>query len=147
MSRDYAERKIRESLSTSGGNETRARQKIIAWAMEDARLLQELVAPHLTGIVAHAINRTLAMKDKPARALPPAPPIPKKGEASAKGDPFGMEILKAIALGNPAQFGLEGGAAPVKKHAASQRHIDAIKQMVSKGESSKGESSKGKTSK
>jgi hypothetical protein len=49
-----------------------------------------------------------------------------------------MEILKAIALGNPAQFGLESGSGvSVKKQQASQRHIDAIRQMVSKDKSGK----------
>ncbi len=135
MNRDHAERRIREALSTSGGNDTRARQKIIAWAMEDPRLLQELVGPHLNGIVAHAVNRVMTMKEKPA--VIPMPPETKKNDPAAKSDPFGMEILKAIALGNPAQFGLESNAAPARKQAASQRHIDAIRKMVSKGKADK----------
>ncbi len=135
MNRDYAEQKIREALSASGGSDSRARQKIIAEAMEDPRLLQELVAPHLTGIVAHAINRVMTMKEKPA--APPVPPAPKRADPNAKSDPFGVEILKAIALGNPAQFGLENNAPPARKQAASQRHIDAIRDMVAKGKSTK----------
>ena len=131
MNRDYAEQKIREALSASGGSDSRARQKIIAEAMEDPRLLQELVAPHLTGIVAHAVNRVMTMKEKPVPVAPSAP-----AATSKKTDPFGMEILKAIALGNPAQFGRESGV-PMKKQAASQRHIDAIRQMVSKDKSGK----------
>lgn len=131
MNRDYSEGKIREALKLSGGNATRARQQIIAWAFDDTKLLHELMAPHMTGIVAHAINHVMATGDKPK-----APPAPKPEKVSAgKGDVFGMEILKAIALGNPAQFGLEGGAV-AGKQAASQRHVDAIKQMVAKGKKS-----------
>lgn len=131
MNRDYAERRIRETLKSTGGNTTRTRQQIIAAALEDPKLMQELVAPHLTGIVAHAINRVMSIKEKPAAPAPqPAPAQPPSGDA------FGMEILKAIALGNPAQFGQDSGM-PLKKQAASQRHIDAIRQMVSKDKTRK----------
>jgi len=130
MNRDYAENKIREILLSSGGNATKARQKIIAMALDDTKLLQELVAPHITGIVAHAVNRVMSMKEKPK------PQAPNPVMQDSKNDPFGMEILKAIALGNPTQFGRESGV-PIKRQAASQRHIDAIRQMVSKDKSTK----------
>ncbi len=133
MNREYAERRIKEALKASGGNAANARQQVLAWAFDDAKLLHELVAPHITGIVAHAVNRVMTMKEKPAPAVPPQPaPRPQ----AVKGDEFGMEILKAIALGNPAQFGLESGV-PIKKQAASQRHVDAIRQMVSKNKTDK----------
>lgn len=133
MNRDYAERRIREALKATGGNATRARQQVTAWAFDDAKLLHELVAPHITGIVAHAVNRVMSQKEKPV----PAAPEPAKVKAP-KGEEFGMEILKAIALGNPAQFGLESSSgASIKKQQASQRHIDAIRQMVSKDNKSK----------
>lgn len=135
MNRDYAESKIREALKASGGNVTRARQQVTAWAFEDSKLLHELVAPHITGIVAHAVNRVMNTKEKPVAATPVVEP--DKANAP-KGDAFGMEILKAIALGNPAQFGLESGSGvSVKKQQASQRHIDAIRQMVAKGKTGK----------
>jgi hypothetical protein len=132
MNRDYSEAKIREALKLSGGNTTRARQQIIAWAFDDTKLLHELMAPHMTGIVAHAINHVMAASQKPAPK-----PAQVKVATEAKGQEFGMEILKAIALGNPAQFGHEGGSAPSKKPVTSQRHIDAIKEMVAKGKSKK----------
>lgn len=131
MNRDYAESKIRDALKSAKGNVTKARQQLIAQAMEDTKLMHELVAPHMTGIVAHAVNRVMTMKEK---AVPPAPEAapPTKG----KTDPFGVEILKAIALGNTAQFGQDSGIS-VKRQAASQRHIDAIRQMVSKDSTKK----------
>ncbi len=134
MNRDYSESKIREALKLSGGNATKARQQVIAWAFDDTKLLHELMAPHMTGIVAHAINHVMATKDKPKAVLVPEP---SKIPAGSKNDPFGLEILKAIALGNPAQFGLESGNATGKNQPASQRHVDAIKQMVAKGKTSK----------
>lgn len=133
MNRDYSESKIREALKLSGGNATRARQQIIAWAFDDTKLLHELMAPHMTGIVAHAINHVMAAKEKPR----PAVIEPQQVAADVKQDPFGLEILKAIALGNPAQFGLENANATSRKQVASQRHVDAIKEMVSKGKTKK----------
>ena len=131
MNRDYSEGKIREALKLSGGNATRARQQVIAWAFDDPKLLHELMAPHMTGIVAHAINHVMAQGDKK-----PSKKVPDVATAAPAGkDPFGMEILKAIALGNPAQFGHENGNATGSKQAASQRHVDAIKAMVAKGKS------------
>lgn len=135
MNRDYAEQRIRDALKASGGNATKARQTIIAWALDDTKLMHELVAPHLTGIAAHAVSHVQNMKEKP---VPDAPAAPKKAAPAVKSDPFGMEILKAIALGNPAQFGQESGSGvSIKKQQASQRHIDAIRQMVSKNKSEK----------
>ena len=135
MNRDYSESKIREALKLSGGNATRARQQLIAWAFEDTKLLHELMAPHMTGIVAHAINHVMAQGEKKPKLVP----VPEESKISedAKNDPFGLEILKAIALGNPAQFGLENANATSRKQAASQRHVDDIKEMVAKGKSKK----------
>lgn len=140
MDRDYAESRIREALKASRGNTTSARQQIIAWMAEDVRLLHELTAPHITGIVAHAINRVISLKEK-EKASPQvevSPPMLERQKtpinaSPAGSDPFGLEILKAIALGNPAQFGMESAAAPIRKQAASQQHVDAIKKMVSRG--------------
>jgi len=137
MTRAYADGKIREALKKSGGNPTKARQAIIAQAFDDPKLMNELMAPHMTGIVAHAINHVMSVKEKPTPP-PPEPQVSLKpdGTASGKTDPFGIEILKAIALGHPAQFGQES-ANPIKKQPASQRHVDAIKQMIAKGKSGK----------
>lgn len=131
MNRDYAERRIREALKANNGNEAKARQQVIAWALDDSKLLHELVAPHITGIVAHAVGRVKTMKEQPV----PKEPLKGKPPAAGKEDAFGLEILKAIALGNPAQFGLESGVA-IKKQQASQRHVDAIRAMVSKKDKS-----------
>jgi hypothetical protein len=132
MNRDYSEGKIREALKLSGGNSTKARQQVIAWAFDDTKLMHELMAPHMTGIVAHAINHVMTSKPKA-----PRPAVPEEAEGGKGNDPFGMEILRSIALGNPAQFGLESGSTSLKKQEASQRHVDAIKQMVAKGKTKK----------
>lgn len=126
MSWDYAEKKIKEALHVTRGNSAAARQQVINWAMEDARLLKALVKPHMVGITAHAVNRVESGKTEPQAVAVP------EGGAAPKKDSFGMDILKTIAGGDTAQFGQENYGRPVKKRGASQSHIDAIQQMISK---------------
>src|SRR5688572_30825087 len=104
MSREYAEKRIRQALEMFKGNETKARQQIIAWTYEDTKLLQALTQPHITGIVAHAIGRVVNMKDE--GDIPPEPEIDL-----SEGGEFGIEILKAIAGGGTARFGQENASA------------------------------------
>jgi len=127
MSREYAEKKIREALHLNRGNATKARQQVIAWAMEDHKLLKELVRPHMVGITAHAVGRVMSGKTEPENVALPQ----HKGELDSN-DSFGMEILKTIAGGDTAQFGQESFGRPVKKQGASQQHIDAIHEMIKK---------------
>jgi hypothetical protein len=118
MSREYAESRIREALKLCRGNATRARQQIIAWTFEDAKLLQALARPHLSGIVAHADE---------AEEPPPTPPAIDMSPSS-----FGKEILAALTSKNTAMFGHEGEVPPAKKTQASQSHINALKAMSDK---------------
>lgn len=137
MSREYAEKRIREALNLAKGNATRARQQIIAWTNEDPKLLHALAQPHLTGIVAHAVSRVVHKQDiEEHEDEPPAMPQP----LDMAPDTFGKEILKALASENTALFGRDTGAAPARRKQASQSHIDALKQIASKsGNTGKGE--------
>lgn len=132
MSREYSTKKIKEALHVTRGNTAKARQQVIAWAMEDPKLLKELVKPHMIGITAHAVERVKSGKTEPENV-----PLPEvRGELDKEGS-FGMDILKTIAGGDTAQFGQESYGRPVKKQGASQAHIDAIQAMIKKA---KGES-------
>lgn len=121
MSLEYAEKRIQQALDLTRGNMAKARQQVIAWCMEDMKLLQALTRPHMTGIVAHAINRVASRKTEA-----PIPEIDPQDDDAR----FGLEVLKAIAEGGSPKFGQENSAPPVKRQQASQRHIDAIRQMV-----------------
>lgn len=127
--RQYAEKRIKEALQKAGGNTTHARQHIIAWAQEDAKLLQALTKPHLSGIVAYNIDRILsgrgaATTDGPAKKKTAAKPQQKK-------ENFGLEILKAAAGNNETTFGMEAyGPSNRPKSQVSQAHIDAIRAMT-----------------
>lgn len=133
MTREYAERKIEEALKLTGGNALKARKQIIAWTFEDAKLLQALAQPHLTGIVAHAVSRVVRKKDSPD-SLPDVPDMDDDPDAG-----FGFEILKTIVAGGSPRFGQESAAPPVRKQPASQRHIDAIRKLAGKKPSGKTE--------
>ena len=123
MSQDYVQGKIKRALELTRGNATQARQQIIAWCAEDPKLLQALTRPHMTGIVAHAVNRVMSGKTEPQVISPPPESAVAKGE-------FGMEILKTIAGGDTAQFGRENNGRPLRKKGVSQSHIDAIQKMI-----------------
>lgn len=141
MSREYAERRIKEALTIAKGNATKARQQIIAWTNEDPKLLQALAQPHLTGIVAHAVSRVVYKQEIEEVEPEIPPPVPQSLDMAP--DTFGKEILKALASENTALFGRDSGTTPARRKAASQSHIDALKQMASKGKGAKTETKKG----
>lgn len=137
MSLEYAENRIKEALKLAKGNPAKARQQIIAWAMEDSQLLFALAKPHLSGIVAYNIERVASGRADSSRQGQGGSPAPKAApEAAAprpgkKPEQFGLEILKAVA-GNPAIFGLEDTGAMKKASPVSQRHVDAIRAIATK---------------
>lgn len=130
MSREYAEKRIKEALKKTGGNAVKARQQVIAWTYEDPKLLHALTKAHLTGIVAYNIERILsgrgAAEEQPTPAARPKSP-------AAKEENFGKELLKAVAGNSGATFGLEGySGAGSKRPKVSKNHINAIKAMTKK---------------
>ena len=127
--RQYAERRIRDALDKASGNVARARQQIIAWTYEDAKLLHALTKPHLSGIVSYNIERIVSGRS--AAPENPAQPKEEAAPAKAKEENFGLEILKAVAGNNGSTFGLETYSAPrANKPTVSKNHIDAIKAMT-----------------
>jgi hypothetical protein len=131
MSLEYAENRIKEALRLAKGNTTRARQQIMAWTYEDAKLLHALTRPHLTGIVAHAVNRVIYRQHEEEKAVLPDVPQPLDMEPET----FGMEILKVLQNDKTPRFGRESSAAPVRRPRASKKHIDALNRIAGKGKS------------
>ncbi len=129
MSQKYAIEQIKKALDSAGVHAGQARKKIIAQAMEDPQLLQELVRPHMMGIVAHAISRVQRGAQAPEAV---ATSKPAKMQESEGKDSFGLDILKSIAGGDSVQFGQEAYGRPIAKRGVSQKHIDAIQAMVKK---------------
>ena len=131
MTADYAEGRIREALRLANGNQMKARQQVMAWLYEDAKLLHALAKPHMNGIIAYNIERIASGRaDKRDPEAPPALPPLSQARLRAGQDPFGLELLKAVAGGDAAMFGLESaGAPPPKRGPASPQHIEALKKI------------------
>lgn len=128
MSNDYVEGKIKEALRLANGNTTRARQQLIAWCYEDAKLLQGFMKPHLTGIIAYNIERITSGRASRANTPINRAPQPK---APQNDEDFGMEILKSIAGNAGPMFGLEGPSAPSgRRTGVSPQHLEAIKALT-----------------
>lgn len=129
MSLEYVEKKINEALKLSKGNATKARQTIIKWCQDDAKLLFAMTKAHLNGIVAYNVDRVASGRnDKSKKKVPPKAPPPK--------EKFGMEILKAV-VKSGSVFGMDSDREPRRKGQASQQHIDAIKKLASKNKTKK----------
>jgi len=129
MSREYAEGRIREALKLHKGNATKARQQVTAWTFEDPKLLQALARPHLTGIIAYAVDRVINHSGEEQAEEPQIPEMPQA--LNMAPDTFGREILKALSSSNTAVFGRENSA-PSGRKQASQSHIDAMKNLAKK---------------
>jgi hypothetical protein len=127
MSQEYAEKRIRKALEACKGHTLKTQQKIIAEAAQDHRLLLSLTQGHLKGIVALWVNRVITRKHAEMQDVPEAPE-----SLEMEPETFGKEILDIMQSENTALFGVENSAPPVKRKQASQRHIDALKQMASK---------------
>lgn len=132
MSSTYVETRIKDALKASKGNKARASQQLIAWAMQDIKLLQGLTRAHLGGIVAYNVDRVASGRAEVTRSKPaPKPKTAAPITKPATGDGFGKELLKAVASENAAVFGLETYSSPSGTTQTSQRHIDAMSQIVS----------------
>ena len=127
MSREYAEERIRRALELCKGHTLKTQQKIIAEAVQDHRLLLSLTQGHLTGIVALWVNRVIT---KQHAEYPDVPNVPEGIDMTPES--FGKEILDIMQSQNTALFGTESSAPPVRRKQASQRHIDALRQIASK---------------
>ncbi len=127
MSRDYAMSRVRDALEKSGGNHLKAQRLLIQWLEKDQSLLSGLVAPHMAGIIAHAIGHVVNPQPTKKTAKKIAVQDSDVGE-------FGEALLSSlkggrhdgVGFGEPTPRNL--GKAP----AASKKHIDAINQIASR---------------
>ena len=138
MSLEYAERRIAEALKLAKGNQARARQQVIAWALNDDKLLKALTKSHLSGIVAYNIERVASGRAAAARkAQKPVQRAAAAAQNTKKEADFGVELLRAVASSSSEVFGLENGSAGIgRPKQVSQNHINAIRAIASKSKKS-----------
>lgn len=126
MSRDYAMSRVKDALDKSDGNQLKAQRLILSWLEKDHSLLFGLVAPHMQGIIAHAI----AHVGQPVQKTAAAKKINPKNQESGE---FGGALLESL-RGPTAEMGSFGEATPrgiSKPGKASKAHVDAINVLVS----------------
>lgn len=126
MSLEYAQGRIEEALRLNKGNTTKARQQVIAWTYDDPKLLMALSRPHLTGIVAHAINRVI-QNQKLHDEQDVIPETPEGIEMAPAT--FGQEIMNSLKSSNTPMFGFEGNVPPVSRRKASKSHVENLKRI------------------
>lgn len=128
MALTYIDKQVLAALKKAKGNKAKARTHILAMLQEDPVFLMTLTKPHLQGIISLAVDRTVKRLEKIASGDEDHLDVP----SNAKGDRFGLDLLKAIGGQNAAKFGQESASPPVKKKAASSEHVKALKMMASK---------------
>ncbi|MGH1455589.1 MAG: hypothetical protein ACRBDI_02305 [Alphaproteobacteria bacterium] len=124
MSKEYAEEKIRESLSLHGGNTARARKHLISLAQNDLKLLSALTLPHLDGIVSYQVDRVASGRAELEKRHPES-----ASPSIKKQDNFGMDLLRAVAASESTVFGQQNPVGSRRK-IASKQHIDAIHKIA-----------------
>lgn len=132
MSKDYMFNRVREALRLHNGNALKARQQIIAWTYEDAKLLHSLTRPHLTGIVSYAIDRYQRKKIEEE--------LDDGFESVLDKDPgeqFGKEMLRSLASGKSDVFGEEPSGIHHARAKASKKHEDVMRLLASKNRKKK----------
>ena len=126
MSRDYAMSRVRDALEKSEGNHLKAQRLLLTWMEKDQNLLLGLVAPHMQGIITHAINHISGPEaGKKSAVLPKKVAVPKDG-----GGEFGQALLQSL-KGGTSTFGqAEDRGAVSRPGAASQKHIDTMRALA-----------------
>ena len=128
MSLNYTENRIKEALRLHNGNIAEAKKQIFAWLYEDHKLLLDVTRPHLNGIVAYATERVLRRMTKTDDEILEEEAY-EAGRSSGKPT-IGKDILRGFVSKEALQFGQESVGIPLRKKAASQKHIDTMQMLA-----------------
>ena len=129
MSLNYTENRIKEALRLHNGNVSEAKKQIFAWLYEDHKLLLDVTRPHLNGIVAYATDRVLRRMMKSDDEILEEE-AQEAGRSSNKKATVGKDILRGFVSKEALQFGREADGIPLRKKAASQKHIDTMQMLA-----------------
>lgn len=133
MSREYAMSRVHDALEKSDGNHLKAQRLLISWLENDHSLLAGLVAPHMAGIISHALAH--AMQPQGGKtAAPKKPDTARKIDASEATGEFSEALMSSLKGGRSAEafgFGDATPAASTKPVKASAKHIEAMKILAS----------------
>ncbi len=129
MTWTYAHEKIDQALATAKGNAIVAARVVVTAAQNDARLLNELAAPHLRGIVAHAVAHVIQAQKNATQRKPVAE---RPAPLDMSLDEFGRELLGALSGRNTPYFGFEDNAPRLPRKAASKAHVELMTKIARK---------------
>lgn len=136
MDKEALNRTIATLIAKHEGDFTSVQDALITQMGKNPDLLLAIALPHLKGITAHAIQSvatkiakgkmTLDGKET-GRARASATQTPQPEKIAEK---LGLEMLKNMAVGKPAKFGLEKPEAFGQPRTASDAHIQAIHKIA-----------------
>ncbi len=118
----YVQDKVIDALKAAKGVRAVAKRRLAALCATDQQLLLDMVAPHLSGIIDHAIQH-YSNAELNSMARPNVKSAPKK----AAQDTMGEELLRRFAGQNTPVFGMDDpNQGTGKRPAASAQHHAAI---------------------
>jgi hypothetical protein len=137
MTHEYAMSRVKDALDKSDGNQLKAQRLLLSWLEKDHTLLFGLVAPHMQGIISHAIAHAVSSSSKKSAGAP------AKKVSAKDASEFGAGLLENLRgkAGEVANFGEANPGGISRPGKASKAHVDAINKIIG---ASKG---KGKTKK
>ncbi len=144
MSREYAMSRVHDALEKSDGNHLKAQRLLISWLENDHSLLAGLVAPHMAGIISHALAH--AMQPQGGKVAPKKTDAARKIDASEATGEFSEALMSSLKGGRSSEafgFGEASPTAASKPGKASAKHVEAInilaggKKVTDKGDKKK----------
>lgn len=129
----YVQDKVIDALKAAKGVRAAAKRRLAAQCATDQQLLLDMVAPHLSGIIDHALQHysnaqlaSMAPARTAAAAIRPAPAAP-----AGQNNTMGEDLLRRFAGQNTPVFGMDDpNQGTGKRPAASARHRAAIDQIA-----------------
>jgi hypothetical protein len=130
---DYVQEQVIEALKAAKGLRAPAKRKLASLCANDQRFLLDLVGPHLSAILDHAIHH-YAHAELDKMAKPTSKPVQIK---TSKGT-LGEALLRRFAGQNTPVFGMDDpNQGTGKRPAASAQHRAAIDKIAKRVEKQK----------
>lgn len=133
MSRDYADKKIKQALQVNDNDIKRTSRDIIELCVRDHDFLLGITEPFLRGIIGHSVQRVAKPALKTSdKKLDPAPKMLDVETLSAQTG-LGADIVKTVMGSKGHKFGTQDKTRSTlgRKTKASKKHVDAMKMLAS----------------
>ncbi len=131
MSRDYADKKIKQALQVNDNDIKRTSRDIIELCVRDHDFLLGITEPFLRGIIGHSVQRVAKPELKTADKT--LEPKVLDVEALSAQTGLGADIVKTVIGSKGHKFGTQDKTRSTlgRKTKASKKHVDAMKMLAS----------------